>query len=181
MFPISCRFLEQGICRYGAQCTSAHSQEELTEWQKRYASRLIRLKQQKENKQCSGSYMETLIEKWMNSLSPEKVVRKIYCLPMCSYLKLKDEPLFGPDYQSWSNHSSPRNCPTNLLPFPSCPRCFCKETWADLWVNHSLFILRIHYSQCRMGQASPVVLFCSLTRWQNFLNWTTINGAAFTT
>ncbi|XP_044838879.1 probable helicase with zinc finger domain isoform X1 [Mauremys mutica] len=68
------RFLEQGICRYGAQCTSAHSQEELTEWQKRYASRLIRLKQQKENKQCSGSYMETLIEKWMNSLSPEKVL-----------------------------------------------------------------------------------------------------------
>ncbi|XP_066470056.1 probable helicase with zinc finger domain isoform X2 [Tiliqua scincoides] len=68
------RFLEQGICRYGAQCTSAHSQEELTEWQKRYASRLIRLKQQKENKQCLGSYMESLIEKWMNSLSPEKVL-----------------------------------------------------------------------------------------------------------
>ncbi|KAJ7416845.1 hypothetical protein WISP_68213 [Willisornis vidua] len=68
------RFLEQGICRYGAQCTSAHCQEELAEWQKRYASRLIRLKQQKENKQCSGTYMETLIEKWMNSLSPEKVL-----------------------------------------------------------------------------------------------------------
>ncbi|XP_066443394.1 probable helicase with zinc finger domain [Eleutherodactylus coqui] len=68
------RFLEQGICRYGAQCTSAHSQEELEEWQKRYASRLIRLKQQKENTQCSGSYMESLIEKWMNSLSPERVL-----------------------------------------------------------------------------------------------------------
>ncbi|XP_077184514.1 putative helicase with zinc finger domain isoform X2 [Paroedura picta] len=68
------RFLEQGICRYGAQCTSAHSQEELTEWQKRYACRLIRLKQQKENEQCLGSYMESLIEKWMNSLSPEKVL-----------------------------------------------------------------------------------------------------------
>ncbi|XP_005402209.1 PREDICTED: probable helicase with zinc finger domain isoform X2 [Chinchilla lanigera] len=68
------RFLEQGICRYGAQCTSAHSQEELAEWQKRYASRLIKLKQQNENKQLSGSYMETLIEKWMNSLSPEKVL-----------------------------------------------------------------------------------------------------------
>uniref|UniRef100_A0A8C9LGQ9 C3H1-type domain-containing protein n=1 Tax=Pavo cristatus TaxID=9049 RepID=A0A8C9LGQ9_PAVCR len=90
------RFLEQGICRYGAQCTSAHSQEELTEWQKRYASRLIRLKQQKENKQCSGSYMETLIEKWMNSLSPEKVVRKIYCFPMCSCFKLTDEPVLWP-------------------------------------------------------------------------------------
>ncbi|KAM4691302.1 putative helicase with zinc finger domain [Rhinophrynus dorsalis] len=68
------RFLEQGICRYGAQCTSAHSQEELEEWQKRYASRLIKLKQQKENTQFSGSYMESLIEKWMNSLSPEKVL-----------------------------------------------------------------------------------------------------------
>lgn len=77
VFPILLRFLEQGICRYGAQCTSAHSQEELAEWQKRYASRLIKLKQQNENKQLSGSYMETLIEKWMNSLSPEKVVRKI--------------------------------------------------------------------------------------------------------
>lgn len=98
VFPVLCRFLEQGICRYGAQCTSAHSQEELTEWQKRYASRLIRLKQQKENKQCSGSYMETLIEKWMNSLSPEKVVRKIHYFPMCSYLKLTDEPDFGPYY-----------------------------------------------------------------------------------
>lgn len=74
VFPILLRFLEQGICRYGAQCTSAHSQEELAEWQKRYASRLIKLKQQNENKQLSGSYMETLIEKWMNSLSPEKVL-----------------------------------------------------------------------------------------------------------
>lgn len=80
VFPILLRFLEQGICRYGAQCTSAHSQEELAEWQKRYASRLIKLKQQNENKQLSGSYMETLIEKWMNSLSPEKVVRKINCI-----------------------------------------------------------------------------------------------------
>ncbi|XP_069056002.1 probable helicase with zinc finger domain isoform X2 [Pleurodeles waltl] len=68
------RFLEQGLCRYGAQCTSAHSQEELEEWQKRYASRLMKLKQQNENKQCSGSYMENMIEKWMNSLSPEKVL-----------------------------------------------------------------------------------------------------------
>ncbi|XP_075418227.1 putative helicase with zinc finger domain isoform X1 [Tenrec ecaudatus] len=69
------RFLEQGICRYGAQCTSAHSQEELAEWQGRYASRVIKLKQQNENRQLSGScYMETLIEKWMSSLSPEKVL-----------------------------------------------------------------------------------------------------------
>uniref|UniRef100_A0A4W3KKL8 Probable helicase with zinc finger domain n=1 Tax=Callorhinchus milii TaxID=7868 RepID=A0A4W3KKL8_CALMI len=68
------RFVEQKICRYGAQCTSAHSQEELAEWQKRYSSRLLRLKQQKENKQSVGNYMETLIEKWMNSLSPEKVL-----------------------------------------------------------------------------------------------------------
>lgn len=66
-------------------------------------------------------------------------------------------------------------------PFHPALGVFCKETRADLWVNHSLFILRIHYSQCRMGQASPMVLFCSLTRWHNFLNWTTINGAAFTT
>ncbi|XP_061778836.2 probable helicase with zinc finger domain isoform X2 [Nerophis lumbriciformis] len=68
------RYLEQGLCRYGAQCTSAHSQEELLEWQKRYASRLIRLKQQQESKHFTENYMETLIEKWMNSLSPEKVL-----------------------------------------------------------------------------------------------------------
>lgn len=117
----SCRFLEQGICRYGAQCTSAHSQEELTEWQKRYASRLIRLKQQKENKQCSGSYMETLIEKWMNSLSPEKVVRKIYCCSACSYLKLTDEPVFGPYPESWLNDSLLRNCPAIFTSFSSLP------------------------------------------------------------
>ena len=73
-FVSSCRYLEQGLCRYGAQCTSAHSQEELMEWQKRYASRLIRLKQQQESKHFAENYMETLIEKWMNSLSPEKVV-----------------------------------------------------------------------------------------------------------
>lgn len=71
---LHCRYLEQGLCRYGAQCTSAHSQEELMEWQKRYASRLIRLKQQQESKHFTENYMETLIEKWMNSLSPEKVV-----------------------------------------------------------------------------------------------------------
>uniref|UniRef100_A0A3P8W3K7 Probable helicase with zinc finger domain n=1 Tax=Cynoglossus semilaevis TaxID=244447 RepID=A0A3P8W3K7_CYNSE len=68
------RYLEQGLCRYGAQCTSAHSQEELMEWQKRYAGRLIRLKQQQESKHFTENYMETLIEKWMNSLSPEKVL-----------------------------------------------------------------------------------------------------------
>uniref|UniRef100_A0A8C7W2Q2 Helicase with zinc finger n=1 Tax=Oncorhynchus mykiss TaxID=8022 RepID=A0A8C7W2Q2_ONCMY len=68
------RFLEQGLCRYGAQCTSAHSREELMEWQKRYASRLIRLKQQQESKHFTENYMEALIEKWMNSLSPEKVL-----------------------------------------------------------------------------------------------------------
>ena len=45
------------------------------EWQKRYASRLIRLKQQQESKHFTENYMETLIEKWMNSLSPERVVR----------------------------------------------------------------------------------------------------------
>ena len=45
------------------------------EWQKRYASRLIRLKQQQESKHFTENYMVTLIEKWMNSLSPEKVVR----------------------------------------------------------------------------------------------------------
>lgn len=69
------RYLEQGLCRYGAQCTSAHSQEELMEWQKRYASRLIRLKQQQESKHFTENYMETLIEKWMNSLCPDRVVR----------------------------------------------------------------------------------------------------------
>ncbi|KAJ4923302.1 hypothetical protein JOQ06_016424, partial [Pogonophryne albipinna] len=68
------RYLEQGLCRYGAQCTSAHSQEELMEWQKRYASRLIRLKQHQESKHFTENYMENLIEKWMNSLSPEKVL-----------------------------------------------------------------------------------------------------------
>ena len=44
------------------------------EWQKRYASRLIRLKQHQESKHFTENYMEALIEKWMNSLSPEKVV-----------------------------------------------------------------------------------------------------------
>lgn len=68
------RFLEQGLCRYGAQCTSAHSQEELTEWQQRYASRLIRLKQQQDGKHYTENYTEALIEKWINSLSPEKVL-----------------------------------------------------------------------------------------------------------
>ncbi|TRY58413.1 hypothetical protein DNTS_005206 [Danionella cerebrum] len=68
------RFLEQGLCRYGAQCTSAHSQEELSEWQRRYASRLIRLKQQQEGKHFTENYMEALIEKWINSLTPERVM-----------------------------------------------------------------------------------------------------------
>ncbi|KAM9456834.1 putative helicase with zinc finger domain isoform 2-T2 [Clarias gariepinus] len=68
------RFLEQGLCRYGAQCTSAHSQEELTEWQQRYASRLIRLKQQQDGKHYTENYTEALIEKWLNSLTPEKVL-----------------------------------------------------------------------------------------------------------
>lgn len=48
------------------------------EWQKRYASRLIRLKQQQESKHFTENYMETLIEKWMNSLSPEKVVSVVW-------------------------------------------------------------------------------------------------------
>ncbi|XP_062874530.1 probable helicase with zinc finger domain isoform X2 [Trichomycterus rosablanca] len=70
------RFLEQGLCRYGAQCTSAHSHEELTEWQQRYASRLIRLKQQQEGKHYTENYTEALIEKWINSLSPDRVLNE---------------------------------------------------------------------------------------------------------
>lgn len=48
------------------------------EWQKRYASRLIRLKQQQESKHFTENYMETLIEKWMNSLCPDRVVSNKY-------------------------------------------------------------------------------------------------------
>uniref|UniRef100_A0A8C3B4M1 Uncharacterized protein n=1 Tax=Cyclopterus lumpus TaxID=8103 RepID=A0A8C3B4M1_CYCLU len=71
---LCCRYLEQGLCRYGARVHQPISQEELMEWQKRYASRLIRLKQHQESKHFTENYMENLIEKWMNSLSPEKVV-----------------------------------------------------------------------------------------------------------
>lgn len=51
----------------------------------------------------------------------------------------------------------------------------------SLWVNHSLLILHIYYSQSRMGQPSLMVLFLFLDQVAELLNWRTINGKAFTT
>ncbi|XP_071964791.1 probable helicase with zinc finger domain [Antedon mediterranea] len=61
-------------CRFGAQCTCAHSEDELAEWIERYRYRQMKLQQAREKQLHGSSYVETLLEKLVNAATPTDVI-----------------------------------------------------------------------------------------------------------
>ncbi|XP_033117671.1 probable helicase with zinc finger domain [Anneissia japonica] len=61
-------------CRFAAQCMFAHSEDELAEWVERYRYRQMKLQQAREKQLHGSSYVETLLEKMVNSASPTDVM-----------------------------------------------------------------------------------------------------------
>ncbi|CAG5131356.1 unnamed protein product [Candidula unifasciata] len=61
-YSVCKRFLETGRCTFGEKCTRAHSQEELEEWNHRYAVRK------------QHTYIEQLLEKLMSQEPPKMVL-----------------------------------------------------------------------------------------------------------
>ena len=69
------RFYRDGLCRFGDQCTQAHSDEELEEWRKRFEYRRQRLVKAKDSEMLQGSsFAEQLLERWMSAQNPELIV-----------------------------------------------------------------------------------------------------------
>ncbi|XP_072415240.1 probable helicase with zinc finger domain isoform X1 [Chiloscyllium punctatum] len=73
-YSLCCQYLECGACHFEDFCVFAHSDSELLEWRERHAYRQLHYQQQREQHQHGGNYSERLIEKWINSPSPERVV-----------------------------------------------------------------------------------------------------------
>uniref|UniRef100_UPI00398E951A probable helicase with zinc finger domain isoform X2 n=1 Tax=Pristiophorus japonicus TaxID=55135 RepID=UPI00398E951A len=73
-YALCCRYLECGACHFEDFCVFAHSDTELVEWRERHAYRRLQYQQQREQQQQGGNYSERLIEKWINSPSPDRVV-----------------------------------------------------------------------------------------------------------
>ncbi|XP_070580150.1 probable helicase with zinc finger domain [Ptychodera flava] len=61
-------------CRFGDQCTLAHSDEELSEWRERYKYRQMKMQRAREKKLHGISYSEQILERWMNSPTPLNVL-----------------------------------------------------------------------------------------------------------
>uniref|UniRef100_UPI00398E5CD4 probable helicase with zinc finger domain isoform X3 n=1 Tax=Pristiophorus japonicus TaxID=55135 RepID=UPI00398E5CD4 len=72
-YALCCRYLECGACHFEDFCVFAHSDTELVEWRERHAYRRLQYQQQREQQQQGGNYSERLIEKWINSPSPDRV------------------------------------------------------------------------------------------------------------
>ncbi|XP_019615620.1 PREDICTED: probable helicase with zinc finger domain isoform X1 [Branchiostoma belcheri] len=68
--------ISQGNCQFGTQCTAAHSEDELAEWQERYQYRQIRIQQARDRQLNGESYSEKLLERWMSSSTPHSVMNE---------------------------------------------------------------------------------------------------------
>ncbi|XP_075164275.1 helicase with zinc finger isoform X2 [Haematobia irritans] len=65
---------ESQLCHYGNQCVEAHGQDELNEWKERFEYRRMRLQKACEKELYGKSYTEQILEKWIQSTAPEKVM-----------------------------------------------------------------------------------------------------------
>ncbi|XP_038676798.1 probable helicase with zinc finger domain isoform X7 [Scyliorhinus canicula] len=73
-YSLCCQYLECAACHFEDFCVFAHSDTELLEWRERHAYRRLQYQQQREQHQQGANYSERLIEKWINSPSPDRVV-----------------------------------------------------------------------------------------------------------
>lgn len=69
-------FVEGGVCRYGAQCVEAHGSDELAEWRERFEYRRMRLQRACEKELYGKSYIEQILERWIQAPNPDKVLRE---------------------------------------------------------------------------------------------------------
>ncbi|XP_005175912.1 probable helicase with zinc finger domain isoform X1 [Musca domestica] len=65
---------ESQLCHYGNQCVEAHGQDELNEWKERFEYRRMRLQKACEKELYGKSYTEQILEKWIQSTAPEKIM-----------------------------------------------------------------------------------------------------------
>lgn len=68
------RYFGRGTCRFGDNCSQAHSDEELLEWKERFEYKKQRMQRAKEDNLQSDTYAEQLLQKWMSADNPETVV-----------------------------------------------------------------------------------------------------------
>uniref|UniRef100_A0A8D8U4A8 Probable helicase with zinc finger domain n=1 Tax=Cacopsylla melanoneura TaxID=428564 RepID=A0A8D8U4A8_9HEMI len=74
-----CEWFEEGgesACRYGAQCVEAHGAEELQEWRMRFEYRRMKLQRASEKELYGKSYTEQLLDRWVQSSCPDKVLKE---------------------------------------------------------------------------------------------------------
>lgn len=69
------------VCEYGDNCTNAHSQEELREWQKRIKA--LRKKAREVGDLDLLSYQDALLEEYRHSENKEMIVSGPYCNERC--------------------------------------------------------------------------------------------------
>ncbi|XP_022187469.2 probable helicase with zinc finger domain [Nilaparvata lugens] len=67
---------DNGTCRYGEQCVEAHGAHELNEWRERFQYRRMKLQRACEKELYGKSYTEQLLERWVQSSSPDRVMRE---------------------------------------------------------------------------------------------------------
>lgn len=72
------------LCEYGDNCTKAHSQEELREWQKRIKA--LRKKARDAAELDLLSYQDRLFEEYRHSENKEMIVSGPYCNEQCIML-----------------------------------------------------------------------------------------------
>ncbi|XP_075224399.1 helicase with zinc finger isoform X2 [Lycorma delicatula] len=76
MYSLCEAWTEGGSCRYGAQCVEAHGPQELMEWRERFQYRRMKLQRACEKELYGKSYTEQLLERWVQSASPDRVMRE---------------------------------------------------------------------------------------------------------
>ncbi|XP_048525324.1 probable helicase with zinc finger domain [Dendroctonus ponderosae] len=65
---------DSGTCRFGVQCVQAHGEVELIEWKERFRYREMKLQRAREKELFGKSYTEELLEKWVQSPSPDTLM-----------------------------------------------------------------------------------------------------------
>ncbi|KAF5286682.1 hypothetical protein FQA39_LY16165 [Lamprigera yunnana] len=71
-----CRYWdERHSCRFGVQCVEAHGVDELTEWMERYKYRQMKLQRAREKELYGKSYIEQLLEKYMQAANPNTIMQ----------------------------------------------------------------------------------------------------------
>ena len=68
------RYFSDGMCKFGQQCSQAHTNEELDEWRQRFEYRKQKVQKAKECRLHSNTFAEELMERYMSSDNPYTIV-----------------------------------------------------------------------------------------------------------